>query len=78
MVMMCSPAPAPARPCAISIGGLGRARDLRGDVLPLDADLVAQRQHDGADHRDQQDQARGLEEVDVARVEHAAERRGVG
>ena len=55
-----------------------RARDLLGDVLPLDADLVAQRQHDRADHRGQQDQSRRLEEVDVVGVEHPAERRGVG
>ena len=36
------------------------------------------RQHDGADHRDQQDQPRDLEVVDVVRVEDAAERLGVG
>jgi hypothetical protein len=35
-----------------------RARDLRRDVLPPRARPVAQRQHDGADHRDQQDQPR--------------------
>ena len=39
---------------------------------------MAQRQHDGADHGDEQDQAGGLEVVDVAGVEHAAERLGVG
>ena len=58
--------------------GGGRARVLRADILALDADLVAQGEHDGADHRCQQDQARDLEEVGVFRVEHAAERDGVG
>ena len=53
-------------------------RDLLGDVLALDAGPVAQRQHDGADHGDQQHQAGGLEVIDVLRVEHAAERLGVG
>src|SRR5690606_36056763 len=57
--------------------GRRRAGDLRGDVLPLDARLVAQRQHDGADHGDQQHEARDLEEVDVIRVEDVAERRRV-
>jgi hypothetical protein len=37
-----------------------------GDRLALDARLVAQRQHDRADHRDQQDQPGDLEEEDVA------------
>ena len=57
--------------------GLG-ARVLHGDVLALDARTVAQGQHDGADHRDEQDQAGELEEVDVVRVEHPAEGLGVG
>ena len=55
-----------------------RARDLGGDRLPLDVGLVAQRQHDGADHGDQQHHARRLEEEDVSGVEHRAERGGVG
>ena len=54
-----------------------RARVLRGDVLALDARLVAERQHDGADHGDQQDHAGELEVMDVVRVEHVAERFGV-
>jgi hypothetical protein len=39
---------------------------------------VAQRQHDGSDHGDQQDQARSLEEVDVVRVEQPPDRLGIG
>src|SRR5690606_19778034 len=49
--------------------GRRRAAHLCDDILPLDARLVAQRQHDGADHRDQQDQSGDLEEVDVVGIE---------
>ena len=38
----------------------------------------AQGQHDGADHRDQQDQPGGLEQIDIVGVEQLPERRGVG
>ena len=62
----------------ISIAVVARARVLLGDVLPLDARAVVQRQHDRADHRGQQHQARRLEQIDILRVEHLAERRGVG
>ena len=49
-----------------------------GDRLAFDAWLVLQRHHDGADHGDQQNDAGGLEEVDIAGVEHEPERLGVG
>src|SRR6476620_9039878 len=54
------------------------ARVLVGDDLALDVGLVAQRQHDRADHGGEQDEARRLEEVDVLRVEHEAEGVRVG
>jgi hypothetical protein len=38
---------------------------------------VAQRQHDGADHRDQQHHAGKLEVINVTRVKHQPERFGV-
>ena len=41
---------------------VARARVLLRDLLPLDAGLVMQRQHDRADHGGQQHQARSLEE----------------
>ena len=41
------------------------------------ADAVLQRQHDGAHHGDQKDHAGSLEEIDVAGVEHEADRLGV-
>ena len=59
-------------------GRLRAARHLRRDRLALDALLVPQRQHDGADHGDQQDQPGALEVVDVLGVEHAADRLRVG
>ena len=40
--------------------------------------LVAQRQHDRADHGDQQHEAGDLEEIDVVGVENVAEGRRVG
>ena len=58
-------------------GLLGRACDLHGDVLTLDARPVAQREDDGAQHRDEQDEPRGLEEIGVVGVEHAPDRLGV-
>src|SRR5258708_5025099 len=58
-------------------GGRLRARNLLGDVLPLDVRLVPQRQHDRADHRNQQHDAGRLEEIDVARVEHVPQRFGI-
>src|SRR5215475_2880922 len=57
--------------------GLTRAPHLLGDILALDVGLVAQRQHDSADHGDEQHQACDLEEVDVAGIEHEAERLGI-
>ncbi len=50
-----------------------RARDLQRDVLALDAEPLAQRQHDGADHRDEKHEAGGLEEEEILGVEHAPE-----
>src|SRR5271165_6546459 len=58
--------------------GLGRAGHLGADVLTLDAGLVLQGDDDRADHGGEQDHARRLEEVEVAGVEHFAERGGVG
>ena len=48
------------------------------DRLAPPPDALAQRQHDRADHRDQQDQPGRLEGKDVARIEQVAERPGVG
>ena len=56
----------------------GVARHLLGDVLALHPHLVAQRQHDGAHHGDQQDEARRLEVEDEVRIEDAAQRLRVG
>src|SRR4051812_31512823 len=54
------------------------AADLLRDVLPLDAGPIAQGEDDRADHRHEQDQAGGLEEVEILRVEDAPDRLGVG
>ena len=59
-------------------GRLRRARDLTGDVLPLDADLVPEGEDDRPDHGDQKHQSGHLEEEDVARIEELAEGSGVG
>jgi len=53
------------------------ARDLIGDVLTADAGPVLEGEHDGADHRHQQDHPGGLEQVDIACVENPADRLGV-
>src|SRR4051794_28462621 len=55
-----------------------RAGILPRDVLTPDPHAIPQGQHDGADHRDQQDQAGGLEEVEVLRVQHVPDGLGVG
>src|SRR3984893_7539413 len=54
------------------------ARILPRDVLALDTGLVMQGQYNGPDHRHQKHHARCLEKIDVARVEHVAERLRVG
>src|SRR6185437_3427045 len=51
---------------------------LLGGILPLDVHPVLQSQHDGADHGDQQHTTSRLENEDVARVDHVAERTRVG
>src|SRR6476620_11072430 len=48
------------------------ARVLVSNDLPLHVGLVAQRQHDRADHRGEQDETRRLEEVDILGVKQAA------
>src|SRR5258706_8236023 len=55
----------------------GPAGDLGRDRLPLDACLVAQGEHDGADHGDEEDEAGALEVVGVLGIEDAPERRSV-
>src|SRR5271163_3309794 len=55
-----------------------RPRDLIGYILPLDAHLMTQSQDDRPDHRREQDEAGGLEEEEILRIEHAPERGGVG
>ena len=70
--------PFPDSTLRTSIAVAGVASDLLGDRLALDVGPVAERQHDRADHGDEQHHARGLEEVDVAGVEDLPERLGVG
>ncbi len=53
------------------------APHLAADILTLHVPLVMQREHDGADHGDQQNEARHLEQIDVARIEDEPERLGV-
>jgi hypothetical protein len=55
---------------AVSLGAGVLARD----ILRFDADALAQREDDRADHRDEQDQAGGLEEESTG-VEHPRSRR---
>src|SRR6266516_2432850 len=50
-----------------------RARNLLGDILPLDMRLMPQRQDDRTDHRNQQHDAGRLKEIDVAGVKHVPE-----
>ena len=47
------------------------------DALMAGGLLVAQGQHDGTDHRDQQHKAGRLEIIDIIRVKHAADRFGI-
>jgi hypothetical protein len=68
MPTLASPAPDGHR---AQVDGAG-AGDLRRDVLPPRAGALAQGQHDGADHGDEQHEAGRLEEVHVIRVEDAA------
>src|SRR5690348_4205993 len=50
---------------------------LHAGLLPAHVLASPQRQHDGADHGDQQDHAGRLEDVDVAGIQQRAERYGV-
>ena len=52
----------------------GVASHLRADVLALDARLVVKGENDRADHRGEQNHPRRLKEVEIAGVEHLAER----
>ena len=70
--------PCPGLTLRISMARRRIARHLVGDVLALDTRLVAKRQHDGADHRDEQHETRRLEVEDIFRVEDAAQRLGIG
>src|ERR1700720_30952 len=57
---------------------LGRCpRVLDCHVLAFHAGLVAQSQHDGADHGGQQDEPRCLEQIDILGVKHPPERHGI-
>ena len=60
------------------MASLRPAAHLRADILAFDAFALAQRQDDRADHRDEQDHAGKLEEIDVVRVQDRPERLGVG
>src|SRR6185312_2096323 len=53
-------------------------RDLLRNGLPLDAFAMLERQHDGADHRDEQDKSSTFEEEDVLRVNNLAQSLRVG
>ena len=57
---------------------LRAAADLGGDVLRADVGALAPGQHDRADHCDEQDDARRLEDEQIASVEQFAERDDVG
>src|SRR5215217_7551171 len=59
-------------------GLLERSQRLPTGILALHADLMPQRQDDGADHRDEEDESGALEEIYVSRVEDGAERLRVG
>src|SRR5579883_317478 len=50
------------------------ARDLLSDLLPPHALARPQGEHDRADHRDQEDQPRSLEGIDIARIDERAQR----
>ena len=52
-------------------------KSLLADPLASHAGPGAQGEHDGADHGDQQYQARDLEQVEVLGVEDAADRAGI-
>ena len=48
---------------------LAPAADLHRHILALGGALVAEREHDGPDHRDQENRARKLEVIDIFCVE---------
>src|ERR1700733_1065683 len=52
----------------------GVTSHLRANVLTLDARLVVKGENDRSDHRSEQYHPRRLKEVDIAGVEHLAER----
>ena len=56
---------------------LARAADLHRHILALGGALVAKREHDGPDHRDQENRARKLEVIDIFCVEDRADGRRV-
>src|SRR4029078_5700260 len=56
---------------------LALAADLFSNRLAPHVPLMVQREHDGADHRDEQNESASLEQIDVARVEDLAESLGV-
>jgi hypothetical protein len=69
-LMPSDPFPAPALTLTTSIAVFGVRATCAAMFCRLTPGRCAQRQHDGADHRDQQHEARDLEEVDVVRIEH--------
>src|SRR4051812_13752288 len=54
------------------------AADLVDDALRAKIAAAAVGEDDGADHRDEEDEPRAFEDVEVARVEHPAERLDIG
>jgi len=67
MIICSPPSPCPDLDLDDIDRGVPPPRHLVGNILPPHIRLVLQGQHDGADHGDQQNDAGGLEVVDVAR-----------
>src|SRR3954468_4900081 len=59
-------------------GLFGCPGHLLGNILAPDADPLPERQHDRAQHGDEEDQAGRLEEVGILRVQHPPDRLGIG
>src|SRR5262249_29409494 len=76
-IVICSE-PLTGRDMADFNGARRIAGHLAGNDLPPDAGLVAQRQHDGADHGNEKDEAGSLEIEQIAGVKQEPDGLGVG
>ncbi len=70
--------PFPVSTLTISMPSFGRRASLRGDLLLAHTGAGAMREHDGADHGSEQNNARRLERQQVIGIKHIAQRLGVG